>query len=77
MVGSYPRPHRFTYQLQGRDVRLAFEQVDHAEAYNDATHVPIGDQKRAGLDIVTDGQTSNDDYVQVIGATGSTVQDAI
>ena len=27
MVGSYPRPHWFTYQLDGRDVRVAFKNV--------------------------------------------------
>ena len=31
MVGSYPRPHWFSYQLLGRDVRVAFKHVDHAE----------------------------------------------
>jgi methionine synthase II (cobalamin-independent) len=68
MVGSYPRPHWFTYQLLGRDVRVAFKNVDHAEAYEDATRVVIQDQEEAGLDIVTDGQMSYDDYVGVIGS---------
>ncbi len=68
MVGSYPRPHWFNYQLLGRDVRVAFKHVDHAEAYEDATQVVIQDQEDAGLDIVTDGQMSYDDYVGVIGS---------
>jgi methionine synthase II (cobalamin-independent) len=68
MVGSYPRPHWYTYQLLGRDVRVAFKQVDHAEAYEDATQAVIHDQEEAGLDIVTDGQMSYDDYVGVIGS---------
>jgi methionine synthase II (cobalamin-independent) len=68
MVGSYPRPHWYTYQLLGRDVRVAFKHVDHAEAYEDATQVVIRDQEEAGLDIVTDGQMSYDDYVGVIGS---------
>src|SRR3712207_9306292 len=67
MVGSYPRPHWFTYQLDGRDVRVAFKNVGHAEAFADATHAAIHDQERAGLDIVTDGQMCFDDYVGVIG----------
>jgi len=37
MVGSYPRPKWFNYQLLGKDVRVAFKHVDHAEAYADAT----------------------------------------
>jgi 5-methyltetrahydropteroyltriglutamate--homocysteine methyltransferase len=68
MVGSYPRPKWFTYQLLGRDVRVAFKAVDHAEAFDDATRLAIQDQEDAGLDIVTDGQMYFDDYVGVIGS---------
>src|SRR3954469_18304214 len=68
MVGSYPRPHWFTQQLLGRDVRVAFKEVSHEEAYHDATQAVIHDQEEAGLDIVTDGQMSYDDYVGVIGS---------
>ncbi len=68
MVGSYPRPDWYDYQLLGRDVRVAFKHVGHAEAYNDATQAVIHDQEEAGLDIVTDGQMSYDDYVGVIGS---------
>ena len=68
MVGSYPRPHWYTDQLNGRDVRVAFKNVDHAEAYEDATIAAIRDQEEAGLDIITDGQMSYDDYVGVIGS---------
>jgi 5-methyltetrahydropteroyltriglutamate--homocysteine methyltransferase len=68
MVGSYPRPHWYTYQLLGRDVRVAFKHAPHAEAYEDATAAAIRDQEEAGLDIVTDGQMYFDDYVGGIGA---------
>ena len=68
MVGSYPRPHWYTQQLLGRDVRVAFKEVRHEEAYHDATQVVIRDQEEAGLDVVTDGQMSYDDYVGVIGS---------
>lgn len=68
MVGSYPRPKWFNYQLLGRDVRVAFKHVDHAEAFADATAASIHDQEEAGLDIVTDGQMCFDDYVGVIGS---------
>ena len=68
MVGSYPRPHWYTQQLVGRDVRVAFKEVRHEEAYHDATQVVIRDQEEAGLDVVTDGQMSYDDYVGVIGS---------
>jgi 5-methyltetrahydropteroyltriglutamate--homocysteine methyltransferase len=68
MVGSYPRPHWYRQQLLGRDVRVAFKEVEHEEAYHDATAAVIRDQEEAGLDIVTDGQMSYDDYVGVIGS---------
>src|SRR4051794_41900356 len=68
MVGSYPRPRWFRQQLQGRDVRVAFKEVEHEEAFNDAAHAVIRDQEEAGLDIVTDGQMHYDDY---IGGGGS------
>jgi methionine synthase II (cobalamin-independent) len=68
MVGSYPRPHWYTKQLLGRDVRVAFKEVQHEEAYLDATQVVIHDQAEAGLDMVTDGQMWYDDYVGVIGS---------
>jgi 5-methyltetrahydropteroyltriglutamate--homocysteine methyltransferase len=68
MVGSYPRPHWFTHQLLGRDVRVAFKEVRHEEAYDDAVATVIRDQETAGLDIVTDGNMWYDDYVGMIGA---------
>src|SRR3989442_7882660 len=69
MVGSYPRPHWYRHQLLGRDIRVAFKEVEHQEAYHDATQVVIHDQEEAGLDIITDVQMSYDDYVGVIGSS--------
>jgi 5-methyltetrahydropteroyltriglutamate--homocysteine methyltransferase len=68
MVGSYPRPQWFTQQLLGRDVRVAFKEVRHEEAYVDAVASVIRDQQDAGLDSVTDGNMWYDDYVGVIGS---------
>jgi 5-methyltetrahydropteroyltriglutamate--homocysteine methyltransferase len=68
MVGSYPRPHWFNQQLLGRDVRIAFKEVQHEEAYEDAVATVIRDQEEAGLDIVTDGNMWYDDYIGSIGA---------
>ena len=68
MVGSYPRPHWFKHQLLGRDIRVAFKEVQHEEAYIDAVATVIRDQEEAGLDIVTDGNMWYDDYVGVIGS---------
>jgi methionine synthase II (cobalamin-independent) len=68
MVGSYPRPHWFTQQLLGRDIRVAFKEVTHEEAYEDAVATVIRDQEEAGLDIVTDGNMWYDDYVGSIGS---------
>ena len=68
MVGSYPRPRWFKHQLLGRDIRVAFKEVSHEEAYHDAVKPSLRDQIEAGLDIVTDGNMWYDDYVGVIGS---------
>jgi len=68
MVGSYPRPHWYKHQLLGRDIRVAFKEVQYEEAYDDAVATVIRDQEEAGLDIVTDGNMWYDDYVGVIGS---------
>jgi 5-methyltetrahydropteroyltriglutamate--homocysteine methyltransferase len=68
MVGSYPRPHWYKHQLLGRDIRIAFKEVQHEEAYEDAVATVIRDQEEAGLDIVTDGNMWYDDYIGAIGA---------
>lgn len=68
MVGSYPRPAWFRYQLEGRDILEAFKVIHHAEAFEDATRTVIRDQELAGLDIVTDGQMWFDDYSMGIGS---------
>jgi 5-methyltetrahydropteroyltriglutamate--homocysteine methyltransferase len=68
MVGSYPRPGWFKHQLLGRDIRVAFKEVSHEEAYNDAVATVIAEQEAMGLDIVTDGNMWYDDYVGVIGS---------
>jgi len=68
MVGSYPRPGWFKQQLLGRDIRVAFKEVSHEEAYQDAVKAVITDQIEAGLDVVTDGNMWYDDYVGVIGS---------
>src|SRR5688572_8575084 len=66
MVGSYPRPSWFKHQLLGRDIRVAFKEVAHEEAYNDAVAAVIKEQEDMGLDIVTDGNMWYDDYVGII-----------
>jgi 5-methyltetrahydropteroyltriglutamate--homocysteine methyltransferase len=68
MVGAYPRPSWFTYQLDGRDIRQAFKSLHHEEAFRDAVRTVVGEQEAAGLDLVTDGQMWFDDYAMGIGA---------
>ena len=36
MVGSYPRPAWFDWQLEGRDILEAFKVIHHKEAFADA-----------------------------------------
>jgi 5-methyltetrahydropteroyltriglutamate--homocysteine methyltransferase len=68
MVGSYPRPLWFKHELMGRDIREAFKDEEHAQAYEDAVGSVISDQEWAGLDIVTDGQMYFDNYGLSIGS---------
>ena len=68
MVGSYPRPSWFRYQLEGRDILEAFKVIHHAEAFEDAVRVTLRDQEQAGLDVLTDGQMWFDDYGMGIGS---------
>jgi 5-methyltetrahydropteroyltriglutamate--homocysteine methyltransferase len=68
MVGAYPRPSWFAYQLDGRDVREAFKSLHHEEAFRDAVRTVVGEQEAAGLDLVTDGQMWFDDYAMGIGS---------
>jgi methionine synthase II (cobalamin-independent) len=68
MVGAYPRPSWFTYQLDGRDIREAFKSLHHEEAFRDAVRTVVGEQEAAGLDVVTDGQMWFDDYAMGIGS---------
>jgi 5-methyltetrahydropteroyltriglutamate--homocysteine methyltransferase len=57
ITGSLPRPHWFTENLNGRAFLKAFNgDAVYREQYADATTVLIGDQTRAGLDIVSDGE---------------------
>jgi 5-methyltetrahydropteroyltriglutamate--homocysteine methyltransferase len=68
MVGSYPRPAWFRYQLEGRDILEAFKVAAHAEAFEDAVRTVLRDQEIAGLDVLTDGQMWFDDYSMGIGS---------
>jgi 5-methyltetrahydropteroyltriglutamate--homocysteine methyltransferase len=68
MVGSYPRPLWYRQQMDGRDVREAFKNEEHLQAYEDAVTAVIRDQEEVGLDIVTDGQMYWDDYAITIGS---------
>ena len=57
MTGSYPRPQWFTEGLRGRAFKDALGDSVFREQYLDAVACLIRDQERAGLDIVTDGDS--------------------
>jgi 5-methyltetrahydropteroyltriglutamate--homocysteine methyltransferase len=61
MVGSYPRPRWYTRRAGGQDFREALMEQVWREEYQDGVQAIIGDQERAGLDIVTDGELFEDD----------------
>ncbi len=71
LVGSYPQPEwlidrnklagRFPPRVRARELwRVAEPYLE--EAQNDATRLAIRAQERAGLDIITDGETRRESY---------------
>jgi 5-methyltetrahydropteroyltriglutamate--homocysteine methyltransferase len=60
ITGSYPRPVWFTEGLRGRPFKEALGDGVFREQYLDAVSCLIGEQTRAGLDIVTDGDSRFD-----------------
>ena len=60
ITGSYPRPAWFTQVLHGRAFKDALGDSPFREQYLDAVACLIGEQERAGLDIVSDGDSRFD-----------------
>jgi 5-methyltetrahydropteroyltriglutamate--homocysteine methyltransferase len=60
ITGSYPRPGWFAESLRGRAFKDALGDSLFREQYLDAVACLIGEQERAGLDIVTDGDSRFD-----------------
>jgi 5-methyltetrahydropteroyltriglutamate--homocysteine methyltransferase len=60
ITGSYPRPAWFTESLRGRPFKAALGDSVFREQYLDAVSCLIGEQVRAGLEIVTDGDSRFD-----------------
>ncbi len=60
ITGSYPRPQWFTATLHGRAFKDALSDTVFREQYLDAVACLIREQERAGLDIVTDGDSRFD-----------------
>ena len=60
ITGSYPKPHWYTENLEGRPFKVAMGDTKYREQYLDAVAAIIGEQSTAGLDIVSDGDTRFD-----------------
>jgi 5-methyltetrahydropteroyltriglutamate--homocysteine methyltransferase len=60
VTGSYPRPRWFTETLHGRAFKLALGDSVFREQYLDAVTCIVREQERAGLHIVTDGDSRFD-----------------
>jgi 5-methyltetrahydropteroyltriglutamate--homocysteine methyltransferase len=60
ITGSYPRPTWFTETLRGRAFKDALGDSTFREQYLDAVSCLIREQERAGLHIVTDGDSRFD-----------------
>ncbi len=55
VTGSWPRPTWFTSGLWGRSLSDALLDISYREQLLDAVSVVVGEQERAGLDVVTNG----------------------
>lgn len=55
VTGSWPRPGWYSGGLWQRSLSDALTDVTYREQFTDALSVVVGDQERAGLDIVTNG----------------------
>jgi 5-methyltetrahydropteroyltriglutamate--homocysteine methyltransferase len=60
MVGSFPKPAWFTESLRGRSFKIAMGDSLYREQYVDAVACYMNEQERAGLDILTDGDSRFD-----------------
>ena len=60
MIGSFPRPSWFTENLRGRPFKVALGDSLYREQYMDAVACYLNEQERAGLDILTDGDSRFD-----------------
>jgi 5-methyltetrahydropteroyltriglutamate--homocysteine methyltransferase len=60
IIGSLPRPQWYTARLDDRPFRAAMADAVFREQYVDAVGALIRDQERAGLDVVTDGDSRFD-----------------
>ena len=59
VIGSYPFPSWLEHAAEHLD---AFGPDDIAEMQDDAVVAALGDQVRAGLDVVTDGEQTRFDF---------------
>ena len=60
VTGSWPRPHWFDMSMWGKPLDTCMMDIKYREQYRDALAAIIGDEERAGLDIVTHGDLHYD-----------------
>ena len=63
VTGSWPRPRWYTAQLNGQPFSRMMNDLTFREQFADALGTVIGDQERAGLDIVTHGDYFHDETI--------------
>ena len=61
VTGSWPRPRWFDLSMWGRPLDTCMMDTRYREGFQDAMAVVVGDEERAGLDIVTHGDLHCDD----------------
>jgi 5-methyltetrahydropteroyltriglutamate--homocysteine methyltransferase len=65
-VGSWPRP-RWMVQAIHEHMEGRLSEADFTATAEDATHLAVEAQLRAGVDVVTDGEQRRDNYASFVG----------
>ena len=61
VTGSWPRPSWYDMSMWGKPIDSCMQDVRYRERFQDAMTVVVGDEQRAGLDILTHGDLHCDD----------------
>src|SRR6476661_5058070 len=65
-TGSLPRPADLVDMVQAKETGGAYDEAALAQRTRDAVHEVVQDQKRAGIDVVSDGEYGKPGFFQYV-----------